>query len=192
MTAPINVGTIVGLDSVYYALLTSDAVDSIVYATPEPITRAISANVNPNSSVDTLFADNGPSDTATTLGVVSLELGVAAIPFEVQAALLGHEVALGVMTRKSTDIPPWVAIGFRSLKSNGKYRYSWLLKGKFSIPEDKNETKGDKIKFQTASIKGNFVKRDADNAWEISADEDGTGYVATTASTWFTTVPTVT
>jgi len=181
-------GVTIGLRDVHYALLTADAtgVGGIVYSLPAKIAGAITADINPNASNETLFADDGPMETASSLGQISLDLTVADLPLEVQAALLGHSIVAGVLLRKSSDIPPWVAIGFKSLKSNGNYRYVWLVKGKFSTPEQKGATKGDKIAFQTPSIKGNFVKRDGDDLWQKTTDEDAVGFVEATATSWFT------
>jgi len=113
--------------------------------------------------LETLFAEDGPYETATTKGQITLEINVADLPLDVQAAWLGHSKEGGVLKRCASDIPPWLAIGFRSLKSNGKYRYTWLNKGKFSLPEQANETRGDSVNFQTPTIQGSFVKRDCDD-----------------------------
>ena len=182
-------GTKVGLEDLYYATLTSDASDGAVYGTPVKITGAIVANINPNGVSGTLFADNGPLDTASQLGQIELELQIADIPLSVHSVLLGSDaVSDGIAYDKSTDTPPWVAIGFKSKKSNGKYRYVWLVKGKFKINEDNNETQDDSIKWQTATISGHFVKRDYDNVWRKRADEDEATYVDA-GDTWFTDGP---
>jgi phi13 family phage major tail protein len=181
--------TQIGLKDLYYSVMTTDPIGgTATYNTPVRIAGAISANINPNPSMETLFADDGPMEVATALGQIELELNVADLPFEVQAALLGHTVSAGVMLRKGSDIPPWVALGFKSLKSNGKYRYVWLTKGKFMVPELNHQTKQDGIEFQTPTINGSFVKRDSDDVWIRQADEDGSGYVASTGTNWFTSV----
>lgn len=180
-------GVQIGLKDVYYALLTTDPVGGTpTYETPVKIAGAISANINPNASNETLFADDGPYETASTIGQISLELNVADLPLPVQAVLLGHSYEGAILKRKSSDIPPWVAIGFKTLKSNGKYRFTWLSKGKFSIPEQNNETRGDSVNFQTPTITGSFVKRDADDEWERHADEDDVDYLASIGTGWFT------
>lgn len=182
-------GVQIGLRDVYYALLTSDKVGSITYSAPVRITGAITANINPNASNETLFADDGPMETASTIGQIALEMAVADLSTEVQSVLLGHTIsAKGVLLRKGGDIPPWVALGFKSLKSNGKYRYIWLVKGKFSVPEMNHETKGDTIAFQTPTIQGSFVKRDADDLWQKMADEDALTYDPLIGTNWFTDV----
>lgn len=177
----------IGLRDVYYALLTDDPANgTATYEEPVRIVGAISANINPNSSKATLFADDGPADTAATLGEISLELNMADIDLKTQAVILGHTYEGGVLKKKGSDVPPWLAIGFRTLKSNGKYRYYWLNKGKFSVPEDDLATKGDSIEFKTPTISGAFVKRDSDDEWQRVGDEDDTEFTAEIKSKWFT------
>jgi phi13 family phage major tail protein len=182
-------GVRIGLRDLYYALLTTDASDGAVYGTPVRIVGAIVANINPNSSSETLFGDDGPLETASQLGQIEAEITVADLPLSVQAVLLGHTApSAGVMFKKSTDTPPWVAIGFKSKKSNGNYRYVWLLKGKFREIELNHETQDDSINFQTQAITGHFVKREYDDAYVKLADEDESGYVSA-GDTWFTDGP---
>jgi phi13 family phage major tail protein len=178
-------GVRIGLKDLYYATLISDASDGATYNTPVQIVGAITANINPNSTNATLFADDGPMETASQLGLIELEMNAADIPLSVQKVLLGADtMTSGVLLKKSTDVPPWVAIGFRSIKSNGNYRYVWLVKGKFREPELNHETKGDAINFQTLTLNGQFVKREYDEVWYKSTDEDGAGY-ADVSATWF-------
>jgi len=180
-------GVKIGLTHLYYATLVSDASGGVSYNTPVRITGLITANINPNSVIETLFADDGPLEVASQLGNIELELSVADIPLYIQAVLLGHTISAGVMERVSSDIPPWVAIGFKALKSNGNYRYCWLYKGKFRQPELNHETKDDSVNFQTSTIVGHFVKRDYDDKWIKQADEDESGYLEATGTNWFTT-----
>jgi phi13 family phage major tail protein len=178
---------LIGLNSLYYAILTSDPVGGTpTYDAPVRIAGAIKAGVNPNASLETLFADDGPSETASTIGQISVELNVSDLDLDTQAVLLGHTKSGGILIRKGGDVPPWVALGFKTLKSNGKYRYTWLAKGKFAIPEQNNETKGDTVTFQTPTIQGSFVKRDSDDEWERHIDEDDTDYLPALGTAWFT------
>jgi len=182
-------GTIVGLEDVYYALLTSDASDGAVYGTPVKITGAITANVKSNASSATLFGDNAPLDTTSQLGNIELELNMADLPLEVQATLLGHDaVTAGKLSYKATDTSPWLALGFKGKKSNGNYRWVWLNKGKFMEYDDNYSTQKDTVEYQPPTINGNFVARDYDDEWKQSADEDATGYT-NEGTTWFTDGP---
>jgi phi13 family phage major tail protein len=179
--------TQVGLSDLHYAVLTADTAGNIAYDTPVKIPGAIEVTINPNTSTETLFADNGPMETASTLGEIEVEVNVADLPLDAQKVLFGHTVGSdGVLLRKGADAPPFVAIGFKSLKSNGKYRYVWLTKGKFGLPELNSKTKEDSIEFQTPTVSASFVKREADDVWMATGDEDDVAF--TTAAEWFTQV----
>lgn len=169
----------IGMKDLYFAKLTKDDATGVTYEAPKLIAGAISAKVSPKSDTQTLYADDGAFETASQLSEITVELELADLPLQVQADLLGHTVTNGVLEAKNTDQAPYVAIGFRSLKSNGKYRYYWLLKGKFEIPDDESQTKEDKTKFQTAKIKGTFVCRLYDGKWKLVGDEDEQGFSAT-------------
>jgi phi13 family phage major tail protein len=181
-------GVPIGLSNLVYAKLINDpaaGMGTATYETPVPISGAITASINPNASTETLFADDGPYETASTIGQIGLELNVADLPMEVQADLLGHNIVGGVLIRKSADIPPFVAIGFKTLKSNGSYRFTWLAKGKFSLPEQANQTKADSINWNTPTISGSFLKRECDDEWERHIDQDYVDYVASQGANWF-------
>lgn len=181
-------GVPIGLRNVVYALLVDDPAAGAgvaSYAAPVLLGGAIHAKINPNSSLDTLFAEDGPFETAATIGQIQLDLNVADLDLDEQGALLGHTVVGGVLKRLSTDVPPWLALGFKSLKSNGSYRFTWLAKGKFSQPQQDNMTKADKISFQTSTANGSFVARDSDGEWERHIDQDHVDYMPTMGTNWF-------
>lgn len=180
-------GVQIGLKDLYYALLTKDDDMAVTYETPAKIAGAINAKISPKVNTSTLYADDGPDEVATALGEIELEMEVKDLPLPVQAALLGHTLGTdGVLIKNASDIAPYVAVGFKSKKSNGKYRYVWLYKGKFEIQEQEYKTMEDKTEFQTPKIKGTFVKRQKDGAWQAIGDEDETGFTA--GATWFTKV----
>jgi phi13 family phage major tail protein len=170
-------GVKIGVKNFHYAKLTSDSESGVKYESPVKVPGLVTININPNPSVETLFADDAPFETAATTGQITAEISLADLPLDVQADLLGHTLdANGQLKVKADDTPPYVAIGFESLKSNGSKRYVWLVKGKFSEPEDNNETKGDSINFQSATITASFVSREYDGIWKIVGDEDATGW----------------
>lgn len=191
--------TRIGCDHLVYAVMKTEdsATTAPVYDAPKSAPGVISVNINPNASQETLFADDGPYDTATTLGKVDVEINKAELTTENKADLLGHTIDdNGGIVYSSTDTPPWVAIGFRTLKSNGKHRYVWLYKGKFTDPEDNNETKGDSINFQTDTISGQFVKLmhpvtvkgKEVYPWKYEIDQDNETASADVIADWFTGV----
>lgn len=179
-------GVQIGLRDLYYAILTKDDSTGVAYQKPVKIAGAINAKISPKVDTQTLYADDGPSETVTSLGEIEVEFGVKDIPLSVQAALLGHSMSNGILIKKADDVAPYVALGFRSKKSNGKYRYVWLYKGRFETPEQEYKTMEDKPNFQSANLKGTFVKRDYDGLWQVIGDEDEAGF--TKANTWFDSV----
>jgi len=181
-------GVQVGLNSLYYAVLTSDTPLGATYNSPVAIAGAINAKISPKSNTETLYCDDGPDETVTSLGEIDVEFEAKDIDLNTQAALLGHSVTGGVLVKKSTDTAPYVALGFKSKKSNGSYRYVWLYKGKFALQEQEYQTAEDKPKFQTPKIKGTFIKRTFDNAWQKIGDEDHPDWAVSTGINWFTAV----
>ena len=191
--------TRIGVSNFHYALMTTEETLTAppTYATPISAPGLMSANINPNASIDTLFYDDGPGETAATIGQISVEIQKNALSTSDKATLLGKTVdTKGGLVSSDTDVPPWVAIGFKSLKSNGKYRFVWLYKGKFSDPEDNNETKGDSINWQSETITGNFVKLMYEytagdkkiRPWKYEMDEEDQAATAATMNAWFDAV----
>lgn len=192
--------TRIGVDNLVYAVMTTedDPSTAPVYDTPVSAPGVMSITVNPNASLETLFADDGPFESAATLGKIEIEIQKNELTTDNKNDLLGHQIdADGAIVFGDQDVPPYVAIGFRSLKSSGEYRYTWLYKGRFTDPEDKLETKGDSINFQSDTIKGQFVKlayaydaggTDAVRPWKYELDGDYDSANAVAIAAWFTAV----
>lgn len=195
--------TRIGCDNLVYAIMkTEDTTESApVYDTVKKAPGVMSLNINPNGAQETLFADDGPMEVASTLGRIDVEIQKNALTTENKADLLGHGIdSKGAIVYGDSDVPPYVAIGFRTLKSNGMYRYVWLYKGRFLEPEDNNETKGDSINFQADTIKAQFTRLNfaykigtkPTRPWKYEIDQDNTEADATTIEGWFekVTMPT--
>ncbi len=190
--------TRIGCDNLVYATMTTEesATMEPVYGTVVPAPGVISVNINPNGALATLFADDGPFESASTLGNIEVAINKAELTTKNKADLLGHGTdSSGGLVYGDSDTPPWTAIAFRSLKSNGKYRYVWLYKGRFVDPEDNNTTKADTIEWQTDTINGQFVKLQhaytygtpakTSRPWKYEMDADSPDADATVINTWF-------
>ena len=179
---------LIGLDKFYYAINNFDTTAGVSYQAPVPLKGALTVSYNPNSEVSTLFADDGPYDTAESIGEVELEVGIADISQEDYAAIMGHTITGGVMDESASDQPVDVAFGFRAKRSNGGYSYFWFLKGKFSKPSTDHETKGDKLSWQTPTMNGKFVQRIYDGLYKKSTRTDANDYTAAIGTAWFASV----
>ena len=178
----------VGVSNLHYALVTLDSVATLTYGTPVKIANTISVDVKAAANSATLFADNGPAETASALGEISISIDVADLSLEDSAALLGHTVTAGVMVKHVDDTAPYVALLFEGLKANGKKRFVSVLKAQAAEPEDNYKTKADKPEFQPQKLEFKAIKRDHDGIWERVSDEDATGFVVGTGTAWYTAV----
>lgn len=178
----------IGLDSIYYAILTKDEVTGVEYETPKRYQGAIQLTSTPTTNTATLYADDQASEVATSMGDITVTLNMKDLPASVAADLLGSEIdENGVLLSSAQDNAPYVAIGFRSLKSDGTYRYVWLYKGKFQPEQTDIQTKGETPTFQTPTLNATFMPREYDKQWRARVDQ-GEGVDQTVIDGWFTQV----
>lgn len=182
----------VGLQNICYAKLIKDDATGVEYATPKMLLPAITATITPTVNAATLHGNDGPIVTANALGEITVEIGVADIPLATQADLLGSTInADGLLIDNSDDQAPEVALGYRRSMSDGTFRYTWLLKGKFQLPTEEAQTKQGEPTFQTPTITGVFLKRLYDGNWRFRADSSDPASAALVAA-WFDAVPSLT
>lgn len=149
----------IGCDNLVWAKLIKDDGVTLEYDTPLALPGLMSIGINPNTESATAFYDDGPAEAATTLGAIDVTIQKSALGTKEAATLLGHSMdANGMIVYGANDKAPEGALGFRTMKSDGTYKYCWLLKGVFVDGEEENETKGDSINFQADQLTGNFAK----------------------------------
>lgn len=183
----------IGLKDVHVALIESDGVSGTVYKVPVKISRAITAKITPSVNSETLYSDDGVEDELSAFAGCEVEIEQNALTLEHRALLLGKRYQNGELVENSGDLPPKLALLFRSEKSNSTkanpvYRYCVLYKGKFSEIEDEYETKGEKPNSKTTKIKGKFYDRDSDGNWRLMLDTDAEGVDADKIKNFFTAV----
>lgn len=179
----------VGLRDIHIAVLQTDDGTEVTYDAPIKLERAISAKLSPKSNSDNIYSDDAVEDIITAFEGVDVEIEVNQLSLTSRAMLQGAKVVKGVLIENKEDMPPTIALGFKSKKNNGKYRYVWLLKGKFELGSDEYDTEAEKPKAQSAKLKGKFYSRDFDGNYRFIADEDAQGIEQTIITSWFTAVP---
>lgn len=155
----------IGLDNVVIAKLLNDATGTTppTYDTPIHIPGVVTASVNPNSSVETDYGDNGAIFVVDNRGNMEVNLEFTGMDENTKSQILGQKKENGVVVETSQDQSPYWALGFRiwvgGLDDNGNkiYKFVWLAKGKFSVPESGGQTKGESIEFQHVSMVAQFV-----------------------------------
>lgn len=153
----------IGISKFHYAVQTAEdsATADATYGTTKAVPGLVSIEVTTEAQSNTLYADNGPYETASAMGAVNVSIDLADLPLEVQADLLGHaytETPDKTLVKKASDNAPYVAIMFEFLMGSGVKQCVKLYKGKFSEPAQNGQTKGENVEFGTNSITAQFVQ----------------------------------
>ncbi|UOQ93415.1 phage tail protein [Halobacillus shinanisalinarum] len=168
--------SIVGLKDLVYAPLLDDSASGATYGEVKPLAPAITASTETAEETATQYADNGPIEVVSQIGETTITITASALEQAVLAEILGQEVRKGVIVYKQTATAPYIAIGFKGTKANGKNRNVWLLKGRFATPSDEWNTKADSPEFSNQEITATFIRRDFDEAFKITGDEEVTEF----------------
>ena len=147
----------VGLNNLWYGLLTEAADGTPSYDGAKSFGKAVSCSVSVNNNDAKLFADDVLNESDTTFSNATVTLGVADDDDTVFAPVLGHTLTDGVVTKTATDTAPYIGLGRIITKMvNGQYKYKakFLYKVKFSEPSSDENTKGESVEFSTPSIEG--------------------------------------
>ncbi|MCT4543487.1 MAG: phage tail protein [Vallitalea sp.] len=178
----------IGLKDIHIAILKKDDSTGIEYETPIKLERAIDAKLSPKISSEKLYSDDNLEEIVQIFDSIDVEIGLNQLSLESRALLQGSKLVKGTLLETKSDIVPTLALGFKSKKGNGRYRYVWLYKGKFEMTSDEYETETDKVKTSTASLKGSFYARDNDGAYRFFLDEDAKDVDTATKYVWFDSV----
>lgn len=176
----------IGLSNLVAFILKTDSSGALSYGAPFRIAPAVSASITPETSDDSFYADDIALISNRTISSITVELETADIPDEVQAKLLGLQIdENGVLHDNINAQAPQVALAFKSLKSNGKYKYVVLYKGAFGVGEDEYQTKKESATFQTTSITATFLPTVKNGDWRVSVNEDSPLVKQEVVDAWF-------
>ncbi|UOB94170.1 hypothetical protein BTI679_14930 [Bacillus wiedmannii] len=129
----IKISSTVGVDSLVYAKLLKDDATGVDYSAVKEMEGAVKIKTSKKVASEIMWSDNKKSEIAESDGEVEVEIELRSISLSTKADIEGYpEVKDGVLDERREGEKPYVAIGWRFLKANGKYRYVWLLKGKLS------------------------------------------------------------
>lgn len=190
-----NFKSYMGLDKLFYAPITQDDANAYAAGTPVVLAPVGSVQIDPTSSTKIQFYDNKAADTLSGEGEKKIALRIQGLPMQTKAYLLGkvYDAVKGQMFGGS-GVPPYVALGFRALKTDGTYHYWWFLKGRFSPPKDDISTKTDQadakdIPLEYAGIKTVYEFPQTGSLNDASdAVEGDDADVTVVPATWFGSV----
>ncbi len=186
-----TVSSPIGLKNMVIAPLTADTEETLTYGDLQLVAGAIEASITPeNSDPDIMFADDSEFDVLYPDPELTFNTKLADIPLAIQEMIFGNRIdENGVLIRKSTDKPPYFAVGFKSEKSNGKFRYVWLYKVRAKPLTENYATKeGTTITRQNGEVEWTAIKRTYDGQYQAVADEDENGFTAAKGETFLQSV----
>ena len=178
-----TVSSTVGLKNMVIAPLTVDTEETLTYGDLQTITPD-------NADPDIQYADDIEFDVLYPDPELTFTTKMADIPLAIQEKIFGNEIDdNGVLIRTSTDKPPYFAVGFKSEKSNGKFRYVWLYKVRAKPLTENYATKeGTTINRQTGEVEWTAIKRTHDARYQAVADEGENGFTAESGATFLSSV----
>ena len=190
-TASPTVSSTIGLKNMVIAPLTADTEDTLTYGDLQLVAGAIEATITPgNADPDIQYADDIEFDVLYPDPELTFTTKMADIPLAIQEMIFGNQLDdNGVLIRTSTDKPPYFAVGFKSEKSNGKFRFVWLYKVRAKPLTENYATKeGTTINRQTGEVEWTAIKRTKDGRYQAVADEGENGFTAAMGETFLTSV----
>lgn len=182
-----------GIRKIYYALLTTDEISSLVYDTPVYLKAAQELGISPKTNKDPVYAEDILWDQVTTFDSADISLLLASLTSAERAALLGQTIAAGGgVYATQEDEAPYVALQYKAAIRGG-YRYGVFYKGAFGLFNETIRTKEGKTTFSAPSLAATFqptVYEDANgnHIWEYHVDTTDPNCPADIDSTWFTAV----
>ena len=166
---------IIGVDKLHYAKVTTDTDSETTYEASVSVPNVTEVGLEFNGINQIFRADNGAAYVYTGVGEVDLTINLGDLPPDDYAALIGATKVDGKISYKDGAEAPDVAVGFRTLKADGSYRYMWIYKGKFTIPNVDATTKEADVEFQPQVIEFKGYARKSDkHVFQRIDDDDST------------------
>lgn len=189
-----------GLKDIYIAEVTSNDGTTYKTGTPTKLARALSAKVSDKFTQEKVYSDDNVEEIVEQYEGTEIDFSVNTLAPQDYALLFENLYKDGYLLKSSGDGAREIAIGWRAKKRNGKYEFTWYYCGKLERPEMNYETQEDKVKTQTAGLKGSFYSRQKEdvidgknkNLYAIQVDEGNLVQADSSASEaiskWFESV----
>lgn len=169
----------IGLTNIWWGKLTEASDGTPSYDGAKSFGKAVSCKVSITNNDATLFAEDALAESDKSFNSASVTLGVADDDDTIFAPVLGHTVkdgdsGKGEMLRNANDVAPYIGLGRVITKMvNGalKYKGEFLYKVKFSEPSQEDQTKGEKVDFNTPEIEGSAASL-ANGDWSAAQTFD--------------------
>ena len=174
-----QIASTLGLNNVVIAPLTADTEEGHSYGELQLLAGAIEASITPeNADPDVQYADDVEFDTLYPDPDLSFKTKMADIPLVIQEMIFGNQIDdNGVLIRTASDKPGYFAVGFKSEKADGTYRFVWLYKVRAKpVTENYATREGSTVTRQTGEVEWKAIKRTHDGRYQAVADEGQNGF----------------
>lgn len=179
---------LVGIEKLYYAVLTNDEGGVATYETPVYLKDVKEISISPKQNTEKGYAENKLKIQITSLDEIEVGVNLLSLTNAQKAELLGHKLATeGGVIMNSDDEAPYIALMYVANKANGEKRYGIMYKGKMQLPEDGAKGQEGKAEIQSPEMKATFQPLD-DGTWQYQVDTDDANCPADIATTFFTDV----
>lgn len=135
-----------GCDNLVVAPITKDVDEENGYVTGAviPLAPLGSVSKTTESSSEPIFYDNASALTIMAEGTDEIKLTVPALSLDKLALVTSKTIdsETGVYIDSQPRVK-YYALGYREKLTDSTYRYTWRLKGTFSIPEESSNTEDD-------------------------------------------------
>ena len=130
-----------GVDTLVYAKVIKDTKDELVFGEVKSLAPVAEVGKTTESSSESHYYDNAPKIVITSTNSDKLTLTVAVLDLFTLAEITGQDYLsdLGALV-EGERTEQYIAIGYRTKGTDGKYRYVWRLKGIFEIPDETSHT----------------------------------------------------
>ena len=149
----------------------------------------ITATCSTERTSDSFYSDDTVEDTYSSFNQITVELEVSNLSIAERKLLLGQNTKKGVAVGNVDDTPNYVAIMFRSKKTNGSFRYVCMPKGKFTEPSESYASEAESVTAQTLTMTFTGIPLKANGNYKIVADEEESDIDATFIENFFKQVP---
>ncbi|MCI8554570.1 MAG: hypothetical protein HFJ80_06455 [Clostridiales bacterium] len=180
----------IGVDGLCIAELTADTKESCTYQDKIDLPGVTRISVTGSGEFGKFYADNGLYASYNNPSAKEVEFSAADISPATLAKMTGASYENGLLSSTSEDKAPKFALGYRRLRSDGSYRYVWLLKGSFRMGNEDSETKTDNVSFQVQPVRfvaenRIFDRRDRNQCDDNDPNLPETVDAAKIAAEWF-------
>ena len=185
------VSSTVGLKNMVIAPVTADTETATTYGDLQRVAGAIEATITPeNNDPDIQYFDDVEGDVLYPDPELTFKTKLADLPLIVQEMIFSNKIDdNGVLIRTASDKPGYFAVGFKSEKADGAYRYVWLYKVRAKpVTENYATREGSTVTRQTGEVEWKAIKRTHDGRYQAVADEGQNGFTPDKGKAFLETV----